>query len=51
MGLDALEGSYLKAVWLRMGEKRRPSEGEMAVDEAPGENEELEDRGGDDRGV
>ncbi len=28
VGLDALEGSYLKAVWLLMGERRESSEGE-----------------------
>jgi 23S rRNA (cytosine1962-C5)-methyltransferase len=36
VGLDALEGAYLKAVWLRMGD-RGPSRAEIALaaDEAP----------------
>ena len=32
VGLDALEGAYLKAVWLQMGERRAPS---TAMDDEP----------------
>jgi 23S rRNA (cytosine1962-C5)-methyltransferase len=41
VGLDALEGSYLKAVWLLMGDRREPSspitdaEPDFTDDEAP----------------
>jgi 23S rRNA (cytosine1962-C5)-methyltransferase len=37
VGLDALEGAYLKAVWLLMGERR--SEGKDDALDEPGEGE------------
>ena len=36
VGLDALEGSYLKAVWLRMGDRLGPAGDGGAEDEAGG---------------
>jgi 23S rRNA (cytosine1962-C5)-methyltransferase len=39
VGLDALEGSYLKAVWLQMGERRRPA---MAPPDLP-EDDDMPD--------
>jgi 23S rRNA (cytosine1962-C5)-methyltransferase len=30
VGLDALEGAYLKAAWLRMGDRREPDPGEVS---------------------
>ena len=35
IGLEALEGEYLKAVWMIMGEARAPDEREPADDPAP----------------
>jgi 23S rRNA (cytosine1962-C5)-methyltransferase len=38
VGLDALEGAYLKAVWLQMGERRAPSTSlDAEPDDEPGE--------------
>jgi 23S rRNA (cytosine1962-C5)-methyltransferase len=32
-GLDALEGAYLKAIWLVMGERRAPGAAELPTEE------------------
>jgi 23S rRNA (cytosine1962-C5)-methyltransferase len=35
VGLDALEGAYLKSIWLLMGERRAPSAGELSSEDPP----------------
>ena len=43
VGLDALEGAYLKAVWLRMGERRSPSTDDLLGPEPDGDEGRFDD--------